>query len=127
MPIPVPLLSSQRLKTELANAVNRHSNSSASARSAFAIWSTIARRCVSRSDQRLPVLPINEGLGPRNGRQPLANLLRNLARTLRTGQFQPQSPLDGSVIGAHLDQQFGQTCGSKGSKVLCIKGLVRSH
>ena len=49
MPITAPLLSSQRLKTELANAVNRHSNSSASARSAFAIWSTIARRCVSRS------------------------------------------------------------------------------
>jgi len=83
--------------------------------------------CFEISDQRLPVLPVYEGMGPGNGRQPLANLLRNLARTLRTGQFQPESPLGGSVIGADLDQQFGQTCGSKGGKVLCIKGLVRSH
>ena len=38
-------------------------------------------------DQCPSILPVNEGSGSRNGRQPFANLVGYLARTLRTSQF----------------------------------------
>jgi hypothetical protein len=58
-------------------------------------------------DQCPSILPVNEGAGPRNRRQSLANLLGDLAWTLRASQFQPETPLHGGVGGADLDQQLG--------------------
>ena len=55
-----------------------------SAGSAFATRWTIARRSASRSSTKSPsILPVNEGSRPCNGRQPLANFLGNLIRTLQ--------------------------------------------
>jgi hypothetical protein len=68
-------------------------------------------------DQCPSILPVNEGSGSRNGRQPFANLLRDLAWVLRARQFQPETLLHGGVAGADLDQQLGQTLGPERLKV----------
>ena len=66
LPITVPPLSSQREKTALASAMNRHINSSVLAGSAFATWSIMARRAFRVLDQGPPVLPVNEESGARD-------------------------------------------------------------
>ena len=62
-------------------------------------------------------LPVNEGSGSRNGRQPFANLLRDLTWVMGARQFQPETLHHGGVAGADIDQQLGQTLGSEHLKV----------
>lgn len=53
------------------------------------------------------------------------DLVRHLARTQGDGQFQSQSPLDGCMSGADLNQEFGQSCGTEGFEIGRIQSFRR--
>jgi hypothetical protein len=77
--------------------------------------------------QRLARLPVHEGAGPRDRRQPLPDLARHLLRALRARKLQPQPPLDGGVPGADLHQERGERFRAERLEVLRVEGLLRCH
>jgi hypothetical protein len=75
----------------------------------------------------LAALPVHEGAGARDTRQPLPDLARHLLRALRPREFQPQPPLDGGIAGADLDQKLGEPLRPERLEVLHVEGFLRCH
>jgi len=63
--------------------------------------------CLEIIDEAAPVLPVDEAPGAGDSVQPLADFARNFGRTLRAGEFKPQTALDRRIRVADLDQEIG--------------------